>query len=633
MRSLAILVTVAVLALSALMLSVFPASAHAPSGAIFTTTDDGSRVNANIYPSKLDVYLDGGPGPNAPQTAAGLDDGIYVFQVTDPSGQTLLSTDKAKCRVVEVAQGVIQKVLDWDGAGITSLDFTGHTFAGGPGGQPGPKDACHDEGKSKGKHDANQDTDHSPPAIVVQLMPYADTPNPGGVYKAWMTRIEDYLLGCAELGFTGDSGLNQVDCGYAPGNFHGFIPAHSKTDNYKVRDKVRRKGPPQLTVHKFCDVNCNGVQDAANGAGLEPCLSDVQINVTDSLGATVCSGLTVGGFFSCALPGTGTYTVSEILGTGLAVCGASVDGAPQGRTTSVAVTAATEDASVVVEFGNTPTDGIITANKLCAVSNESPINGVQFNLAGTDVLGNTISRSTTTAGGVGATFSGLAAGSYTLTEIVPQGFAAIGPTTCTVNLTVDTSLDHLTGEAQCTVFPAQCTFKNVALGDVGARTPGFWCSQVQREAGLNPSLEAACYEHLVSSFGTIQAVVNAAFSLWQTEGGAPSLYDLVNSGGVSNAEAQEILCPQADGAEHEQCRRQSFALLMNLAGFLNEPNVACPVIGTTQGQLVVIGGELKTVGQVVDMLVAGCTPEVHTLIKGINEGTITVLPTCPASVP
>ena len=70
-------------------------AAHAPSGAIFTTVEDGSEVNFNHYPSKEAVYLDGGPGPGAPQHAAGLDDGRYVFQVTDPSGKTLLSTDPA----------------------------------------------------------------------------------------------------------------------------------------------------------------------------------------------------------------------------------------------------------------------------------------------------------------------------------------------------------------------------------------------------------------------------------------------------------------------------------------------------------------------------------------------------------
>jgi hypothetical protein len=50
-------------------------------------------VNLNIYDAKEDVYLNGGPGINAPDDAAGLPAGTYSFQVTDPSGKTLLSSD------------------------------------------------------------------------------------------------------------------------------------------------------------------------------------------------------------------------------------------------------------------------------------------------------------------------------------------------------------------------------------------------------------------------------------------------------------------------------------------------------------------------------------------------------------
>src|SRR5437667_4505256 len=88
------------------------AVAHAPSGAIFTTLVDGSEVNFNQYPSKEAVYLDGGPGPGAPQTAAGLDDGRYVFQVTDPSGKTLLSTDSIEHRQFDVVNGIITGAID-----------------------------------------------------------------------------------------------------------------------------------------------------------------------------------------------------------------------------------------------------------------------------------------------------------------------------------------------------------------------------------------------------------------------------------------------------------------------------------------------------------------------------------------
>ena len=68
-------------------------------GAIFSTTADGSVVNANTqYENKCAVYLDGGPGPNAPAKAAGLTPGDYYFQVTDPDGKNLLSTDPVSNR-------------------------------------------------------------------------------------------------------------------------------------------------------------------------------------------------------------------------------------------------------------------------------------------------------------------------------------------------------------------------------------------------------------------------------------------------------------------------------------------------------------------------------------------------------
>jgi hypothetical protein len=195
-------------------------TAHAPSGAIFTTVADGSEVNFNHYAAKEDVYLDGGPGPGAPQDAAGLDDGVYVFQVTDPSGKTLLSQDIARCRRFTVSGGVIDGLV---------------------------LDGC------LAPHVTGVDGDHG--AVTVQLMPYANTPNPGGVYKVWATRVEDYLLGCQALGRPGTTGLDLVGCGgKVQGNSHGFIPSHSKTDNFKVKEtKIR-----EIDTRFFADHNADG---------------------------------------------------------------------------------------------------------------------------------------------------------------------------------------------------------------------------------------------------------------------------------------------------------------------------------------------------------------------------------------
>jgi hypothetical protein len=206
-----------------------PLLAHAPSGAIFTTVANGSEVNANIYASKDAVYLDGGPGPGAPQTAAGLDDGRYVFQVTDPSGKKLLSTDAARCRQFDVANGI-----------ITNVVATG----------------C--------QHKTGVDVDHG--ATTVQLMPYLDTPNPGGVYKAWAILAANYK--CS---------LNVVDCGYKPGsNVHGFAPADSKTDNFKVKNTVAQ----EIDTRFFVDANGNNYLDEG-----ETVLDGAQIIWTDTLGA------------------------------------------------------------------------------------------------------------------------------------------------------------------------------------------------------------------------------------------------------------------------------------------------------------------------------------------------------------
>jgi hypothetical protein len=172
----------AVVAVALLTMPALPAAAAPLSGAIFTTDSSGVPVNLNIYPAKEAVYLNGGPGMNAPDGAAGLPADAYSFQVTDPSGRTLLSTDAVDCRQFTVdASGVIQDVsASGDCAHETGLD-----------GEDG--------------------------GATVQLFPYADTPNNGGVYKVWVSPTS--LLDCS-----------------APGNKNCFVPRYSKTDNFKVRD-------------------------------------------------------------------------------------------------------------------------------------------------------------------------------------------------------------------------------------------------------------------------------------------------------------------------------------------------------------------------------------------------------------
>ncbi len=172
------------------------AQAAQVSGAIFTTNGNGAIVNANIYSSKCEVYLDGGPGPHAPASAAGLPDGQYYFQVTDPSGKQLLSTDVVSNRSFIVTNGVI----------------TSYVGFGGP------------------THPTGYDQDHPElGAITIRVgnascpTDYKDSPNGGGTYKVWATPAAD---------FVGDPAAVDNTCGN--GCFHGFVPSKSKTDNFKA---------------------------------------------------------------------------------------------------------------------------------------------------------------------------------------------------------------------------------------------------------------------------------------------------------------------------------------------------------------------------------------------------------------
>src|SRR5678815_178544 len=77
--------------LLALLLIGNTVASAALTGAIFTTNSACDGTNVNIFGSKADVYLDGGPSHPG---SAGLPDGSYYVQVTEPNGTLLgVSTD------------------------------------------------------------------------------------------------------------------------------------------------------------------------------------------------------------------------------------------------------------------------------------------------------------------------------------------------------------------------------------------------------------------------------------------------------------------------------------------------------------------------------------------------------------
>jgi len=214
-----------------LLASPAAATSGPVSGAVFTTDVTGAAVNANIYAHKADVYLDG--GPNAP-AAKRLDTGDYFFAVLAPGGQpdpndgsaNLLSTD-----------GAIDRTFHANADGtVSTLPTSTHSFS---------------------------------PAGGVQLVPYADTPNPGGEYIVAVCRYVD----------DGNGGVASV------------TPSDCKYDAFKVRESVQP-----------CTQDCITI-DAPDGTKSATPAHDRTVAWTIAKSASPTS-------FRQLTPGTSTYTVT-----------------------------------------------------------------------------------------------------------------------------------------------------------------------------------------------------------------------------------------------------------------------------------------------------------------------------------
>ncbi|MGB7200690.1 MAG: hypothetical protein WBD16_00315 [Pyrinomonadaceae bacterium] len=252
-RSMIVLITLAAISAATGFVLQNKTSASGFSGAIYTTTFDGQAVNQNKYPSKDAVYLSGGP-QNA--NANGLPDGIYYFQVTDPSGATLLSIDSAVCRQLVVLSGRVA-------------------------GAVGP--SCPNPHQNGVPNSANGST-------PVKLAPFADTPNPGGVYKVWLIRQGPDTTIAAD------------------GKHINFSRSDAKTDNFKVVS-VPCPDCSLLSGKKYYDANANGLFDEG-----EVPVEGVQISIVAGPISTVVT-TNASGIWSTSVPTGADYTVLEYLPT------------------------------------------------------------------------------------------------------------------------------------------------------------------------------------------------------------------------------------------------------------------------------------------------------------------------------
>jgi uncharacterized surface anchored protein len=166
-----------------------------------------------------------------------------------------------------------------------------------------------------------------------------------------------------------------------------------------------------ISGSKFNDLNGNGVKDSG-----EPALSGVTIQLRSS-DQTRTTTTDASGNFSFTAVTPGTYTLSEVVPVGF------VQTAPAGAgTISVTVTAGQNATGFL--FGNRVAIGSISGTKFNDANGngvkdagETGVSGVTIRL--TNSVGVVLSTTTDTSGNF--SFTGLAAGPYVLTEVLPAG--------------------------------------------------------------------------------------------------------------------------------------------------------------------------------------------------------------------
>ena len=505
-------------------------------GAIFTTLEDGTRVNANIYDQKEDVYLDGGPGPNAPPTAAGLPDGNYYFQVTDPSGKQLLSEDPVKCREIRVAGGIIVEV-------ITATHLK----------------------KVKGKyvlvdctHNQGLDVDYG--AVTVQLMPYKNTPNKGGVYKVWITPVDR---------FVGD--VDSVD---NPDYFHGFIPAWSKTDNYKVIKKGKPFDPPVLTIAKFHDENVNCQLDAGSG---EAMISGWEITVTDPLGVsnTLFTPATI------YTTEDGLWTITEAQPADTLQTVGFLDGVqescyPTAEASIELLVAGDSGETHDVLFGNVGLGEVLACKFYDRNGNgleeedEPAVSGWPMQLTGIDVTGAAVGPVLQYTGDDGCTsFAGLLPGIYLVEELTAGTGDPLVSWIATTDTSVEILIDSELSGSELSGTLAVASFGNVCVGTADFDTKGYWhnkngLTEITNDdiAYVNSLLPySGPSDYFDDGDEPFDGKTQAGDDVQPALGGAG---ELIAPAGTPKAEISQFLVdPNAGGDPREQLAQQLLAFVFN----------------------------------------------------------------------
>jgi serine-aspartate repeat-containing protein C/D/E len=178
-----------------------------------------------------------------------------------------------------------------------------------------------------------------------------------------------------------------------------------------------------ITGTKFLDANANGVRDAGE-TGLAGVTITRTPSINDPAGAQLSVVTDAQGNFTFANVPFGSFTLSETVPAGFVQTAPPVPG-----TNLVAINFAQRSVSGVL-FGNRALGQMVSGTKFNDVNGNGVRDADEPGLAGvtiqlTDAAGT--ARSTTTEASGNFAFTGVSAGTYTVSEVVPTGFRQTAP--------------------------------------------------------------------------------------------------------------------------------------------------------------------------------------------------------------
>jgi len=459
-----------VTAFFALIFGLSTSTVKASTGAIFTTNFNCDGTNVNIYTNKDSVYLDGGPHHEG---SAGLTDGFYYVQVTDPSGANILG--KSLTTTVTITNGSFDSCYQLDqivyshSSGYLTLGYDDTTNGGGVYKVWVSKDPTFTNGTDKTdnfKVKANPLQNGS-----IDGLKWEDS-NANGVKDPSEQRLDGWTMQLwdsthttlIDTATTGNSGFFDFD-DVVPGTYqvcevlqNGWFPSYPTTSDPNCHTAVvveSKKVTRNVDFGNFQNAQLVIIKQVINNNGGEAVAGDFTMNVTGT-------GVSDSSFPGEEDPGTtitlspGAYTVDE--------------GPHDGYTKTLS-----DDCSGTVISGET---------KTCTITNDdiapslTLIKHVTTDNGGSAVPTDwtlTADGPTPISGAGGATSGGtFSAGTYTLSESVgPDGYDA-SAWSCTGDVT--NSGDSLTigldQSATCEITNDDQAAHLVVIKIVDNSTPG-----------------------------------------------------------------------------------------------------------------------------------------------------------------